>query len=95
MPDPTVVVSDTPPPTVVCRSAVEASVCEELLRLVRQGKVPLAIIFRDARGAVEVHARSREFHSAAHAHQVMQEASVKLTSAMMGRRGIRREGDLP
>ena len=86
MPDPTVVVSDSPPPMVVCRTLEEVSVCEELLKLVRRGKTPMAIIFRDAGGGIEVHARGREFRSAAHAHEVMQEAAVKLTSAMMGRR---------
>ena len=85
--DPTVVISDAPPPTVVCRSPEEQRACESLVSFMRRGWEPIIIIGRARSGSIEAHARSEAFHSVAHLQQVIQEAQAKLMAALFRRIG--------
>ena len=83
--DPKVVISDAPPPTVVCRSPEEQRACESLVALMRRGWEPIIIIGLARDGTIEAHGRSQAFHSLAYLQQVMQEAQAKLMSALFRR----------
>jgi len=83
--DPKVVISDTPPPTVVCRSPEEQRACESLLQLMRRGFDPIVVIGRQQDGTIEAHAKSASFPSLPYLQQVMQEATAKLLAAFFKR----------
>lgn len=82
-----VVIRDGPPPTVVCRDAVEQHAAEAIVQIIRRGGEPIATIYRKADGAIEVSARSVAFSSVAHAVEVMKEATVKLTASLFRKIG--------
>ena len=86
MPDPKVVITDTGPPVVVCRDGRERAICDELLTILRRGGEPLAIILRLPSGEIEVHARSRSFHSVQHMLETMQVAAAKLAQSLFRRK---------
>lgn len=82
-PDPTVVISDTPPPVVQCRNAFEENACNEILTILRRGQMPVAFISRVTKtNEIEVHARSCEFRSIGHAVDIMVEAKAKLVNSL-------------
>lgn len=88
MPDPKVVISDTPPPVVQCRDHVEASACEAVLQVLRRGYVPIMFVVRKEKGGeINVFAQSKDFPSVSYANDVMHMATAKLLHALF-RKGL-------
>lgn len=80
---PTVVISDTPPPTVQCRNLQEVAACEQLLQIMRRKQDPILFVTRLESGEHEVHARSGRFPSLKRAEEICQEIKVKLMDSLI------------
>lgn len=83
---PTVVISDTPPPVVQCRNAQEVAACEQVIQIIRRGQEPILFVTRLPRGEHEVHARGWAFPTIKRATEILDETKAKLIANLIRRK---------